>query len=148
MMPLPTAVAAASNGLTIEDGERAPLGSLFRVWPLLAVAGGGALGGLLRSLMSEVDSDWPWPTLTVNLTGAFVLGVVVVVGRRRWPPLLLAAVSVGVLGAFTTFSTVAGQLWDMADGKHWGDLFTYGTATTIGGWLAATFGLRLGREIR
>lgn len=148
MMPPLKAAVTASSGPTIQERERAPRGSLFRVWTLLAVAAGGAVGGALRSLTNEVDAAWPWPTLVVNLAGAFLLGVAIMVGRRRWPQLMVVAVSVGVLGALTTFSTVAGELWDMSDTGHWEGVLGYATVSVAGGWIAAVAGLRLGRGLR
>ena len=132
----------------MEFEERALRGSLFRVGPLLAVAVAGAVGGLIRTSISEIPSDWPWPTLLVNVAGAFSLGVVVMVGRRHWTPLLLAAVSVGMLGALTTFSTLAGQLWEMQDAGRLQDVASYFAASVLGGWMAAVAGVRLGRALR
>ena len=84
----------------------------------------GALGGAARAGLAELPSDWPWPTLAVNLVGALLLGFVVRYGPGRWPPWLHVAVGVGALGALTTFSALA--------------------ATVAGGWAAALAGLRLG----
>lgn len=83
----------------------------------LAAAVGGALGASARYAMEllvpPARDGWPTATFVVNLTGAFVLGVVIVlVGRfapdtessmatRRVRPFLVT----GVLGGYTTFST-------------------------------------------
>lgn len=123
-------------------------GSLFRVGALLAVAAGGAAGGLARVGLDEVEAGWPWPTLLVNLSGAFLLGVVVMYGRRHWPPTLVAGVSVGLLGALTTFSTVSGELWGMLDAGDWSAFSSYTAASVLGGLLAAGAGVRLGRAVR
>lgn len=78
---------------------------------LLAIAAGGALGALLRYLISgwaqSLGSDrFPWGTLTVNVAGSFLLGVVMTtalthVGGEAWGRHFLG---IGLLGAFTTFS--------------------------------------------
>ena len=138
--------APSPQPLTIE--ERAPRGSLFRVRPVLAVAAGGAAGGLIRALLGETSATWPWPTLVVNLVGAFILGVVVMYGRRHWPAEVMAGVAVGALGALTTFSTMSGELWDFLDAGEWGDVASYGLASVVGGGLAAVAGIRVGRAIR
>jgi len=72
---------------------------------------GGALGAPLRYLtdllvQARHDSILPWGTLTVNVAGSFVLGVVgaavAVAGAPSWVMTLLGT---GFCGALTTFST-------------------------------------------
>jgi CrcB protein len=72
---------------------------------------GGALGAPLRYLtdllvQARHDSILPWGTLTVNVVGSFVLGVVgaavAVAGAPSWVMTLLGT---GFCGALTTFST-------------------------------------------
>lgn len=77
--------------------------------PLIQVALGGAAGASLRYLTGKAavrlfGHGFPWGTLTVNILGSFLMGVLVVllaetVGNR-FAPLLMT----GVLGGFTTFS--------------------------------------------
>ncbi|MEI4488042.1 fluoride efflux transporter CrcB [Frigidibacter sp. MR17.14] len=75
---------------------------------LLQVALGGALGASARymtnvGVMRLVGPGFPFATLTVNVIGSFLMGVLVVVlaGQgNRYAPLLMT----GVLGGFTTFS--------------------------------------------
>lgn len=81
---------------------------------LLAVAVGGALGALGRYLaMSRVGhwlgSDFPFATLTVNLTGAFVLGLIAGLAQELGAraPEAEAFLTAGLLGGFTTVSTFA-----------------------------------------
>ncbi|MDH3474670.1 MAG: fluoride efflux transporter CrcB [Rhodospirillales bacterium] len=79
---------------------------------LLAVAAGGALGAIGRYLVMVQVGHWlgagfPFATLAVNLVGSFVLGLLVELMALAWSPgpELRALLVVGVLGAFTTFST-------------------------------------------
>jgi CrcB protein len=77
-----------------------------------AVASGGALGALARYGISAAwphdPGQFPWSTWTINMTGCFLIGVLmVVVTRRSTHPLLRPFVGVGVLGGYTTFSTWA-----------------------------------------
>ena len=109
---------------------------------------GGTVGGLARTALGEISAGWPWPTLLVNIAGAFVLGLVVMYGRRHWPADLVAGVAVGLLGALTTFSTLAGELWDAVDAGEWATLASYGLASILGGGLAAVAGIRVGRAVR
>ena len=80
---------------------------------ILAVAAGGAFGAVGRYLvMSGVGRmlgphDFPWGTLTVNVVGSVLMGVLIELLALVWSPSqeLRAFLVVGVLGAFTTFST-------------------------------------------
>ncbi len=79
---------------------------------LLAVAAGGALGAVGRYLVMVQVGHWlgsafPYGTLTVNVVGSFVLGLLIETMALVWSPPaeLRALLVVGVLGAFTTFST-------------------------------------------
>lgn len=73
---------------------------------------GGGLGALVRFLLStkvteKFGSAFPYGTLSVNVIGSFVMGLLamVLVERLALDPLLKLGVFVGFLGAFTTFST-------------------------------------------
>lgn len=79
---------------------------------ILAIAGGGALGALGRFYVSNgvyrlLGRDFPWGTLTVNMIGSFLMGLLFVlfIQRLSTGPELRSAVLIGFLGAFTTFST-------------------------------------------
>jgi CrcB protein len=81
---------------------------------LLAVALGGALGALGRYFVISRVGHWlktgfPFGTLTVNIAGSFALGLLVGLMANVWAPApeLRAFATVGILGAFTTFSTFA-----------------------------------------
>jgi len=80
---------------------------------LLLVAAGGAAGAVARYLVVvgvgavAGGGAFPFGTLTVNVVGSFILGALVEGGALLFTlgPELRAFVVVGVLGAFTTFST-------------------------------------------
>ena len=81
---------------------------------VIAIAGGGALGALLRFWVSTGVYQWlgrgfPWGTLAVNFIGSFLMGFLFVLFLERMliSGELRAAVLVGLLGSFTTFSTVS-----------------------------------------
>ncbi|MGB0361103.1 MAG: fluoride efflux transporter CrcB [Endozoicomonas sp.] len=79
----------------------------------LAVAVGGGLGAVSRSLVYEWyaktgnDYLYPLPTLTVNIIGSFIMGIAwfYLVEKSVLPPIWKDVISVGFLGALTTFST-------------------------------------------
>lgn len=79
---------------------------------ILAIAGGGAVGALLRFwaagwVYSLLGRAFPWGTLVVNVVGSLLMGFlyVMLVERMSTAPEWRALLLVGFLGAFTTFST-------------------------------------------
>lgn len=80
---------------------------------ILAVAVGGAFGAVARYLVVTGvgrmlgPHDFPWGTLTVNVVGSVLMGVLIELMALVWSPSqeLRAFLVIGVLGAFTTFST-------------------------------------------
>ena len=62
--------------------------------------------------MVTAADGFPWATLTVNVVGSFLLGVVVTLVVERWPGdrFLRPLVAVGFCGGFTTFSTLAVEI--------------------------------------
>ena len=79
---------------------------------ILAIAAGGAVGAVMRFLVSNavhqaVGRAFPFGTLTVNVVGSLLIGLLYVMFHERmdvsayWRALLM----IGVMGAFTTFST-------------------------------------------
>ena len=71
------------------------------------VALGGALGAALRYAASELiaTESFPYATLSVNLVGSFLLGIVVALTQNLLSTNLALLLGTGVLGAFTTMST-------------------------------------------
>lgn len=76
---------------------------------LLQVALGGAIGASLRYLtnvgaMRVMGAGFPWGTMTVNVVGSFLMGIIVLYlaqkGGTRFAPFLMT----GLLGGYTTFS--------------------------------------------
>jgi len=79
---------------------------------MAAVAVGGAAGAVMRWLMAGAVQRWaggafPWGTFAVNALGSFLLGFLFVwlIERSTASELTRLALTVGMLGAFTTFST-------------------------------------------
>lgn len=79
---------------------------------LLAVAAGGAIGASLRwwlagAIQRASGSSFPWGTFAVNAIGSFLLGFLFVylIERSTFGEIPRLLITVGLLGAFTTFST-------------------------------------------
>ena len=81
-------------------------------WTVVAaVAAGGALGSAARYLVTVMvqrlfGTGFPWWTLSVNVMGSFIMGVIVESIALRWSvgQTGQAFLMVGILGGFTTFS--------------------------------------------
>lgn len=79
---------------------------------VMAIATGGAIGAVARHFVSHQIALWlghgfPWGTLAVNVAGSLVMGVLIELMALIWSPSqeLRAFLTVGLLGAMTTFST-------------------------------------------
>jgi fluoride exporter len=80
------------------------------IW--IAVAFGGAIGAMARHGVSRMSlhllgPNFPWGTMAANIIGSFTMGLVIIWLTTREPhsPAMRAFLTVGLLGAFTTFST-------------------------------------------
>ncbi|AML50563.1 MULTISPECIES: fluoride efflux transporter CrcB [Falsihalocynthiibacter] len=76
---------------------------------LLYVALGGALGAVMRFLTQAyavrlLGMSFPWGTLSVNVVGSFVMGLLFVLLAGRDSSVMAPFLMIGVLGGFTTFS--------------------------------------------
>jgi CrcB protein len=121
---------------------------------LAAVAAGGALGAVLRWgigvwMMGRTSSGFPWHTMLVNLSGAFLIGVLMTFAMEKgavsgeWRLFL----GTGVLGGFTTFSTLSYESIALMQSGLWGQgLFNMFGSAAIG-LLAAWLGLVAGRAL-
>jgi CrcB protein len=118
---------------------------------ILAVASGGALGALARygiELGGDVGRDaFPWPTLGINVSGAFLLGLVytLLAERLRPTPYLRAFLAIGFLGAYTTFSTWTVEAVLLVRDGAVGMAATYALVTVVAGLLSVVGGMAAGR---
>lgn len=91
---------------------------------LVLVAVGGAIGALARfgiaAWVQPSAASFPWGTLTVNVLGSFVLGFVMrYLQDAVVPPEWRLALTVGLLGAFTTFSTFSYEAVVLVQAGEW-----------------------------
>jgi CrcB protein len=115
---------------------------------VLAVLAGGLAGAGLRlgidALLPHGDDGFPLSTLLINVSGSFVLGMLV---SRVWPvaPVWLrAGLGAGLLGSFTTFSAVVASVFTLARAHEAGLAIVYLLVTIAAGWIAALAGIRAG----
>jgi CrcB protein len=121
---------------------------------LAAVFVGGALGTLARAALATLAAPdparWPWPTFTVNIVGAFLLGYFTTRLLERLPvssyrrPLL----GTGLCGGLTTFSTMQVELVKMLEYHHYGLAVGYTAASIAAGLLALYLATTLVRRTR
>lgn len=111
----------------------------------------GALGTLARYSLQGViqhraGSAFPAGTLGVNLLGCFLLGAVGQYALHRlWiSPEWRMALTIGLMGAFTTFSTFGWETVKMLEDGEWVRASVYVGTSVVGGLLAMAAGLRLG----
>lgn len=122
------------------------------IW--LAVAAGGALGamarhGVSRAALHVMGPNFPWGTLAANIAGSFAMGLIIVWLAAREPasPALRAFLTVGLLGAFTTFSTFSLDVVTLYRDRTVmiaGAYLLASVLLSVGGLLA---GLAVGRQI-
>lgn len=111
---------------------------------------GGMAGSLLRYLLSILavhfwGNEFPIGTLFINLTGSFFLGwmTTALVIPKKLHPYLLSALTTGVIGSYTTFSTFCYETVHLFETKEYLFGFLYMFISLIGG----LFFVRAGRKI-
>jgi fluoride exporter len=120
---------------------------------VLLVAIGAAIGGVARYLIggwlaSLLGADFPWGTAFVNITGAFAIGVVLVlVQGGALPAGARPFVAVGILGGYTTFSTYSYETLELITDSNYGVAVINVFVQLILGFIGVYLGVVLGRLI-
>ena len=121
---------------------------------LLAVAAGGALGAAGRYTVGVVltramGPGFPWGTITVNVVGSILMGVLVAlfalkanVGQTGQ-----AFLMIGVLGGFTTFSSFSLDVVSLVERNAYGPAAAYIVGSVALSLLGIFAGLRLTRMV-
>lgn len=125
-----------------------------RQWRVLAVISlGGGLGSVARYLISQAlatsPGHFPWATFTINLSGCLLIGLLMVLVLDVWPPnrYVRPFLGVGVLGGYTTFSTFAVELRNLAAHGAWWTAAAYAVGSLVGGLTAVWCGMTLARLV-
>jgi CrcB protein len=109
---------------------------------VVAVAVGGVIGALARYGAGRAWHDaplaFPWTTLSINVLGCALIGVLMVLVTERGPvhALVRPLLGTGVLGGFTTFSTYTVDLQRELAHDRWRQAAGY-AGLTLAGALAA-----------
>jgi CrcB protein len=120
----------------------------------LWVGAGGFLGASARYWLGAwVQARWgtafPWATLAINVSGSFLLGLVMAAllerpGAPRAPELRLL-LAVGFLGAYTTFSTFSYETLALLAAARWARALANALGSLLAGLAAVWLGVFLGR---
>lgn len=120
----------------------------------LAVAAGGAIGGMLRYWLSGwiarlTGERFPWGTLAVNSTGAMMMGLLLGLssGLHTTEGDLWLLLGVGALGSYTTVSSLSLQTLLLAKGRQYRAAILYVLLSLVTGIAACFLGAWLGRLV-
>ena len=121
---------------------------------LIFIAMGGAVGAVLRyaaslGVYSFMGRGFPYGTLFVNVTGSLLMGLLSVMMLERFNigPEWRAAVLVGVLGSFTTFSTFSIETLNLLEQGDVMRAVTNIVLSVLVCLVAVWFGVLIGRQI-
>lgn len=126
----------------------------MQVWLLIGLGGfvGSiaryALSGLVQRRVSLEVATFPVGTLVVNLSGCFLIGLLIAIMQERilLPPELRLALLVGLLGGFTTFSTYGYEMMLMMQSGLWKFALLNFTLSNVLGLFLVWGGYRLGQQ--
>ena len=112
---------------------------------------GGAVGALLRYLLSFINTSFEMPigTFIANLCGAFLMGFLGTLAIQYFnnSPMLKKGITTGFLESLTTFSTFQFELVQFFESGSFILLIVYALTSYIFGILLCFLGVRLGAKI-
>ncbi|MGB5626694.1 MAG: fluoride efflux transporter CrcB [Woeseiaceae bacterium] len=128
------------------------------LYSYLFVALGGALGAMARfglNVFLQRDVDFPWGTLSANLIGCFVMGLLAqLIANTAWfndagiiPDQYRLLFAVGFCGSFTTLSTLVLELNTMIEKNELFYSFSYLVSTLVGGFACFYVGVVIMRAV-
>jgi CrcB protein len=121
---------------------------------IVAIGIAGALGALARygldGLVSRrLTTSFPWGTFIANLSGAFVLGFLMTLMTEQLTtaPWLRSALTIGLLGAYTTFSTLTYETYRLLEDGALGLAAANLLGSAAAGLVAVYLGVVTGRAL-
>lgn len=121
-------------------------------WTLLLIGSGGAIGTLVRFLIETaippVENGWPTATFIINISGAFILAVLLETLSRQgrdagWRRRIRLGVGTGVMGGYTTYSSFMVEAALLGRADQYLVAFAYVVISVVLGLIAALAGLAL-----
>jgi CrcB protein len=119
----------------------------------LVVAAGGFVGApsrylLDRTINRRIESDLPWGTFLVNISGSFLLGLLTGLSlSNHLSPLAKALLGTGFCGAYTTFSTFTFETIRLLEVGQILDAALNAFVSLVVGLIGAGAGLAIGLAI-
>jgi CrcB protein len=120
---------------------------------ILSIAVGGAAGATARYLISisplaNLFGKFPFPTFFINIVGSFFIGFLLVLFTDKFAPYenFRLALTVGFLGAFTTFSTFELEIFELVRERHFTTAFLYLFLSVIIGCAGVAAGVWLAKK--
>lgn len=132
---------------------------------LATVSAAGGLGAVCRFLLDGLlRARWPhgtlpWPTTVINVSGSFLLGIVIGVGLApagallgthgpgSTPTVWAQIAGTGFLGGYTTFSAASVEAVQMIRQRRWAAAGASAAGVLVAGTAAATAGLLIGARL-
>ena len=120
---------------------------------VLYVALGGAIGSAARYLVgafiaNRFGPDFPWGTVIVNVSGSFLIGVILsLVGGGQLPAGARLFLAIGVMGGYTTFSTYSNETLQLIQGGEFGAATFNALGQVVAGLVGVYLGVVLGRAL-
>ena len=121
---------------------------------ILAIAAGGAIGAVGRHLLAHhvntlLGAGFPWGIFVCNVLGSFIMGALVEAMALSWSASteMRAFLTVGILGAFTTFSTFSLDIVAMLQRGEMTKAGLYIVMSVICGVLGLMLGMQAVRTV-
>jgi CrcB protein len=121
---------------------------------VIAIAGGGAIGAVLRYWISTgvytlIGRGFPYGTLVVNVLGSLIMGFLYIWLLERVPGgvAMRAFLLIGLLGAFTTFSTFSVETLNLIEAGQIAKAVLNTLLSVVLCVGAAALGIMLARQI-
>jgi fluoride exporter len=126
----------------------------MNAYKLLIIGLGGFLGSVARYVTAKIvdgklSSAFPYGTLTVNMVGSFLLGIIYMLALRKAGLTENGRLFLGVgfCGGFTTFSAFALENFNLIQEKFIGTSLLYISLSVVAGILALAAGAWVGRFV-